>query len=407
VSPSVEVLGSAGEDWYLNERLQVEKGERIMRGAANVNSVRRVVALTLMLSAPLGLVSAQHTLASRDFFFVGGRYAGPTGDEVMTGQMFVEVLRPARVTQRYPLVFFHGAGQTATNWMGTPDGRAGWADYFVAQGYVVYLIDQPARGRSAWHASANGPLQSVSASTIEQRFTAPEKAGTWPQAKKHTQWPGEGDKKGLRGDPVFDAFYATQVESLASAVETQTLIQAAGVALLDRIGPAILVTHSQAGPFGWLLGDARPGSVKGIVAIEPAGPPFQNAVTGEDRARLWGLTDIPLTYDPPAHAAADLAAVRGQTADAPDLIACWTQPDPPRRLPHLQGVPILIVTTEASYHAVYDHCTSKYLTQAGVPNTFMRLENEGIRGNGHMVMLEKNNLIVAALLQKWVTAHVK
>ena len=100
-------------------------------------------------------------------------------------------------------------------------------------------------------------------------------------------------------------------------------------------------------------------------------------------------------------------SVREQTADAPDLIACWRQPNPPRRLPRLQGVPVLIVTTEASYHAVYDHCTARYLTQAGIPNTFMRLEKEGIPGNGHMVMLEKNNLVVAALLQKWLTAHVK
>jgi len=378
-----------------------------MSCAANVIRLRSVVALLLMLSALLATASAQHTLASRDFFFVGGNYAGQTNNEVMTGQMYVEVLHPVRVTQRYPLVFFHGGGQTATNWMGTPDGRSGWADYFLSQGYVVYLIDQPARGRSAWHASANGPLQSVSAATIEQRFTAPETAGTWPQAKKHNQWPGAGERKGLRGDPIFDAFYATQVESLLSAVETQTLVQAAGAALLDRIGPAILVTHSQAGPFGWLLGDARPGSVKGIVAIEPGGPPFQNAVTGEERARFWGLTDIALTYDPPANAAADLAAGREPTADAPVLVACWKQPNPPRHLPHLQGVPVLIVTTEASYHAVYDHCTSKYLTQAGVANTFIRLENEGIRGNGHMVMLEKNNLVVAALLQKWLVGHVK
>jgi hypothetical protein len=66
-----------------------------------------------------------------------------------------------------------------------------------------------------------------------------------------------------------------------------------------------------------------------------------------------------------------------------------------------------VVTTESSYHAVFDHCTSKFLTQAGVRNTFVRLEDQGIRGNGHMVMLEKNNLQVAALLQKWIAANIK
>ena len=361
-------------------------------------------ALTLALAAWTLTVSAQHTPSTREFFYIGGKYT----NDVMAGQMYVEVLRPARVTRRYPMVFFHGASQTATNWIGTPDGRAGWADYFLGQGYLVYLVDQPARGRSAWHPSVNGPLQIFSAAEVERRFTASESAGgTWPQAKKHTQWPSDSSNKGRRGDPVFDAFYATQVESLSSAVETQTLIQAAGNALLDKIGPAIVITHSQSGPFGWLLADSRPKAVKGIVSIEPTGPPFQNSVVNEDMSRPWGIADIPLTYDPPAKAVSDLAKVREPKPDAPDLTACWKQTDPPRRLINLQGIPILLVTTESSFHAVYDHCTSKYLTQAGVKNTYVRLEEQGIRGNGHMVMLEKNSDQVAAFLQKWISANIK
>ncbi len=362
-------------------------------------------AVTLLLIA-VAAFAAEHTLATRDFFYVGGKYAGAPGHEVMAGQMYVEVLRPQRVTQRYPLVLFHGNWQTSTNWMGTPDGRTGWADYFLGQGYIVYMVDQPARGKSAWHPSVNGPLGGLSIADTEQRFTASEVTGTWPQAKKHTQWPGDGPKKGQKGDPIFDAFFATQVESLTSAAETQTLIQAAGSALLDKIGPAILLTHSQSGAFGWLLADSRPKLVKGIVAVEPNGPPFQNAVVNEDRNRAWGMTDIPMTYDPPARTPGELKTVREPRPDKPELTACWKQADPPRKLLHLEGIPILIVTSESSNHAVYDHCTSKYLAQAGAPNTFWRLEEQGIHGNGHMMMLEKNNLEVAALLQKWMAAHI-
>src|SRR5579864_2653531 len=223
-------------------------------------------------------VAAQRALTTHEYFYVGGSYEGEGRTEVMAGQMYVEMLRPARATKKFPLIFFHGAGQTATNWMGTPDGRPGWADYFLNHGYVVYLVDQPARGRSAWRASVNGALQVVPVEDVELRFTAPEQFNKWPQARLHTQWPG-GEQKGMRGDPIFDAFYATQVEGLASAVETQSLVKAAGTALLDRIGPAIVVTHSQAGPFGWVLADARPSAVKAIVAVEPNGPPFQNAIT--------------------------------------------------------------------------------------------------------------------------------
>jgi len=66
----------------------------------------------------------------------------------------------------------------------------------------------------------------------------------------------------------------------------------AGSALLDRIGPAILLTHSQAGQFGWILADARPSKVKAIIAIEPMGPPFTNAIFPPlTPARPYGLTE--------------------------------------------------------------------------------------------------------------------
>lgn len=344
-----------------------------------------------------GSVPARH-----GSFFVGGSYAGPAGQEVIRGAMAVAVFVPERVSQPWPVVLFHGAAQTAVNWLGTPDGRPGWADVFLRQGYVVYVVDQPARGRSAYHPGLDGPVRSFPAPVIETLFTASARLGSWPQAKLHTQWPGAG----RMGDPVFDAFYRTQVEFLASNAETQRLVQAAGSALLDAIGPAILITHSQAGAFGWLIADARPRLVKGIVALEPLGPPFRDAVLGSDPARPWGLTDIPLTYDPPAPRPSDLAVTRQDDPDAPDLERCALQTEPARRLPQLAGIPILILTTQASYHAVYDHCTARYLRQAGATVDFERLADHGILGNGHMMMLEKNSEAVAGFVEAWTAAHV-
>jgi hypothetical protein len=63
---------------------------------------------------------------------------------------------------------------------------------------------------------------------------------------------------------------------------------------------------------------------------------------------------------------------------------------------------VLILASEASYHAAYDHCTSQYLEQAGVKTTFVRLADRGIKGNGHMMMLEKNNQEIAALIGGWL-----
>jgi hypothetical protein len=83
------------------------------------------------------------------------------------------------------------------------------------------------------------------------------------------------------------------------------------------------------------------------------------------------------------------------------------QQAPARQLVNLKSIPVVIVAAEASYHQVYDHCTSKYLNQAGVKTEYVRLQDKGIRGNGHMVMIEKNNLDVARMLDDWIQANVR
>jgi pimeloyl-ACP methyl ester carboxylesterase len=348
----------------------------------------------------------QSAVGQRGYFYVGGKYVGEPGNEIMQGQAYVEVLAPKDVRRPYPLVLIHGAAQTATNWMGTPDGRKGWAEYFVEQGYIVYMIDQPMRGRSAAH-PGDGPTRMFTAANEEWQFTAIENEARWPQAKLHTQWPGDGPNKGRKGDPIFDAFYATQVETVVSNEETQQRNKEAGAALLDRIGPAIVLTHSQSGAFGWLIADARPRLVKAIVAVEPAGPPFEATINGTGKARPWGPTDIPIAYDPPVKDPSELAVEREAKADGPDLFVCWMQKAPARQLVNLKNIPVMVMAAEASYHQVYDHCTAKYLNQAGVKTEYIRLQDRGIRGNGHMVMIEKNNLDIARVVDDWVVKNVK
>ena len=110
----------------------------------------------------------QDNLAKRGIFYVGGHISGNDGRHHMCNQMFIEAYIPKEIRCPYPLVFFHGAGQTNVNWLTTPDGRMGWADYFVSQGYCVYLAEQPARGRSAYHPEENGPVST----TLWKQFKA-------------------------------------------------------------------------------------------------------------------------------------------------------------------------------------------------------------------------------------------
>ena len=134
----------------------------------------------------------------------------------------------------------------------------------MRQGYAVYVIDQPGRGRAAYQADAYGPLAPPDIENVQRRFVAPERYNLWPQARLHTQWPGQGKP----GDPVFDQFYASQLPSIPAANAT-IFNRDAIVALLEKIGPAIVMTHSQSGAFGWPVADMRPDLVKAIVALEP------------------------------------------------------------------------------------------------------------------------------------------
>jgi hypothetical protein len=132
---------------------------------------------------------AINNVARHGFFYAGGRYVGELGpdkESTMGGAMYVEVLVPKQIRSPYPIVFLHGAGQTGVDWLQTPDGRPGWAYNFVDMGYVVYLEDYPARGRSQYVPGVDGTadrsnLTIRTAPNLEETFTASAARGDFPQ----------------------------------------------------------------------------------------------------------------------------------------------------------------------------------------------------------------------------------
>lgn len=342
-------------------------------------------------------------------FFVEGNYVEIDGREVMRGQVYVRYRIPETVSHPYPLIFIPGAGLTGTCFDGTPDGRPGWATHFAQRGFAVYTVDQVARGRSAYQGELDGPLHMVDVVEVQRNFTAPARYNSYPQAHLHTQWPGTG----VPGDPVFDQFYASMVPSVTDLVAATGMRSAIG-RLLQRLGPAILVTHSQSGMFSWPIADDQPALVAGSILVEGA----QNLVTmlrigppdwfgyGEVKAP-WGITNLPITYAPAIAHPSELRFEQQAEPDRPDLIRCHLQAEPARQLPRLAGMPILSVTGQASFGSSREHSLQKYLAQAGVPADFVRLEDVGIVGNGHLLMLEKNNLDIAAFLGDWIASSVE
>ncbi|KXN86330.1 putative exo-1,4-beta-xylosidase bxlB [Leucoagaricus sp. SymC.cos] len=368
--------------------------------------------VALLASFVLGAFGAQQqvagTLHRRSYFYAGGKYAAQGNSSIMEGAMYVERLTPERVTQPFPLLVVHGHAMTGTNFLNTPDGRQGWGDFFLSQGYEVSIYTQ---GMPSSESQVNlkgvyrGPTSpTFDTFTVESRFTATQRFKLWPQAILHTQWSGNGST----GDDTFDSFYASTVPSLVSDKETSEKMKEAGSALLDKIGPitkpVILLTHSQSGPLGWVLGDSRPNLIKTIVALEPMGPPFINVIFPPVApARPFGVTEISVAYEPPLSSPDDLKRV---VASNSSLFTCFRQAEPPRKLVNLMKIPILVITSEASYHAVYDGCTVDYLKQAGVGVDHINLGNVGIHGNAHMMFMEKNNIEIAELIQKWIINNV-
>lgn len=158
--------------------------------------------------------------------------------------------------RKYPLVFVHGIGQFSKTWETTPDGREGFQNIFLRRRFSVYLATQPRRGNAG---------RSTLADTIRPEFTEEYwfnrfRIGEWPNYFKGVQFD-------LDNETLNQFFRQMTPNTGPSDFETYTDAYAA---LVDKIGPSILITHSMGGPVGWqtLL---KTDKIKGIVSYEPGG----------------------------------------------------------------------------------------------------------------------------------------
>jgi pimeloyl-ACP methyl ester carboxylesterase len=355
-------------------------------------------------------------------------------------QMYVEYMIPSQVRHPFPVVLVHGGGGQGTDWMGTPDGRPGWFQYLVSEGFKVYVVDRPGHGRSPLHPDLHGAFPATAAvlENIAGRFTPPSAnpAATPNEYQKHaSQWPGPGNV----GSPDLDQLVAGQGGSYvvqppaagapgaarggapqggaapgagrggtptpanaqpAGALNVQHMVwRQAGADLLDKIGPAIIVTHSAGGPFGLLVAEARPNLVKATVIIEGAGSGF----AGGNR---WGMSSIPVTYDPPV---ADPSEIKTHWVASPEpgVNGYFLQSEPsPRKLPNLRNTKVVFVTADSSFASPGNPGGAAFLKQAGVQAEELRIGALGIKGNGHMMMVEKNNRQVLQPIIDWMTKNV-
>lgn len=308
----------------------------------------------------------------RGHFWITGERVEKDGLHYQSGPMYVTWEAPASVTQRVPVVLVHGGTLQGTEWLDTPDGRPGWAQRFVEAGYPVVIVDRPGHGRSPYHPDTLGAMGPPFSYERGRAVYFPEGGG-------ETQWPFDADDA-----EAFDAFIAAYGPMPADLAVSQDLDATRLASLLDRIGPAIIVTHSASGPDGWLLADRRPDLVAAIVTVEPMGPAFGH--TPGIGTLAWGLTAASMHFDPPRLTADDVKAA------APHSL----------RIPSLGKLPVALVTGETSVFATFAPSIIDFLTNAGASVEHIHLPNHGIHGNGHGMIYEKNSDDVFQVVLAWM-----
>ena len=312
-------------------------------------------------------------------FWIPGERVEVKGQHFQRGPMYVYWEAPDSVTQPYPIVLVHGGAVQGTEWMDTPDGRPGWAQRLAEAGYAVLVVDRPGHGRSPYNPDVLGPMSPQFAYEEGKEVFFSEK-----NAERHTQWPIRGDDAGM-----LDSFIAPFGPLPNDIAAWQTMDADRLAALLDRIGPAIIMTHSSSGSDGWLVADRRPDLVAAIVSVEPMGPPF--ADVPNIGALVWGLTAAPITYHPPCLTPEDV-----RNSDPSTLT-----------LPALHGIPVAVVSGEVSPQSGYAPVIVKFLSSAGAAVEHLHLPDFGIRGNGHGLIYETNSDEALQPVLRWLERATK
>jgi len=328
-------------------------------------------------------------LADQGGFWVGAQRKSMPYGTIPQGQMFVQYMIPAEKKHPYPVVMVHGGGGQGTHMMGI-GGRPGWVHYFVQAGYSVYWIDRPSYGRSPYHPDALGPSHLPNVPALEGLITSTAVFNT-------AQWPGPGGMN----DPLIDQFMACESGNVSDEAFHSDLVWRGGAELLDKIGPSILCVHAFGGFFAWGVADRRPKLVKAIMCMEINGNPFAAQLR-------WGLTAGPMTYDPPVSDLTQFKLVdKTEPPDSPRPVVSpyKLQAEPAHKWKNLQGIPIGWLTSE--FGGGGSPVTNvEFLKQVGCSAEMLRLRDYGILGNGNLMLMEKNNHEVFAVIKEWLDKKV-
>ena len=272
--------------------------------------------------------------------------------------------------KKLPLVFWHGFGQFSKTWETTPDGREGFQNIFLRKMFGVYLIDQPRRG----NAGRSTVEATITPTPDEQTWFGVFRIGVWPDYFPGVQFSKEPE--------TLNQYFRSMTPNIGGF--DPGIITDAVSGLFSKIGPAILVTHSHSGGFGWATAMKNP-KVKAIVSYEPgSGFPFPEGevpdpiesssgalqALGVPQEEFLKLTKIPIVI------------YYG------DFIPETYDPNP-----GTDGWRVRLEMAKKWRDAV-----NKY----GGDVTVVHLPEIGIKGNTHFPFSDLNNVEIADLMSAWL-----
>lgn len=325
----------------------------------------------LAAAALAGCAQAPIALKDMGSFHVGGREAVISGKPVrevvftpggvpakvdpngvyQVESMYVQYFIPQEQRGALPLLMWHGGGLTGVTYETTPDGREGWLNYFIKKGWAVYNSDAVERGRSGWAMYPDifkGEPVFLTKENPFERFRIGAGAGSYStDPAKRKMLPGNQF-------PV-EAYENFVKQNVPRWTTTDDAIIAAYTALVDKVCPCVVLVHSQSGLFGFRVAQARPDKVKALIAVEPA--------NGGDIKQAARLKDTPIL------------TIYG---DYIERDARW---------PKIKAIGVNFLNA---------------VRAAGGKPDIVDLPQIGIKGNSHMIMMDKNNQEVAAVIQSWL-----
>ena len=258
---------------------------------------------------------------------------------------YVQFFVPANRNPLPPVILMHGGGMTGTTWETTPDGRPGWLHLLLAQGFEVHVVDGVERGRAGWCA-LDGVWEGQALQRPLEEAWALFRFGAKADFTRRRAF--EGQRFPIDRLEVFARGFVPRWTTTTSAAI------AAFAAVLERVGPAIVICHSQGGEIVFSAGARRPELITAVVAVEPSG-------FGSDVVAWQGR---------------DVLAVYGDYQDVGD------------------GVPDLLRKGRQ---------WRDDLGAGGKDCEILHLPEQGVLGNSHMIMMDDNNREILDTITVWIT----